>query len=136
MSLKDYVLDPLPIGVGMSGVVQRAKRVADGAWVAIKRFKPTIDGVPLTRAQQAKNRREVDLLKQLHHPNVVHPADAFFNSATGEFCIVQELCDGGELPSYLCLLEEKRLPLAEHLPFATCLIGALHYLHALGIMHR
>jgi serine/threonine protein kinase len=135
MSLKDYLIEPDPIGRGQFGVVQKAVRRSDKAEFAIKRIKSAAGGA-LSQAEEAKNRREVELLKKFRHANVVYPIDAFVDADTGEYCIVQELCDGGELPSYLELLDEKRLPLAEQLPCAVCLIGALAYLHERDVMHR
>ena len=56
-----------PVGEGTYGVVYRAQEIATGTTVALKKIRLEVEdeGVPSTAL------REISLLKELHHPNVV-----------------------------------------------------------------
>jgi serine/threonine protein kinase len=136
-SLGAYAVDPVPLGEGAFGSVHRAKLIATGAAcslaVAIKRVRAS---KTLEPGEMAKLRIEVESLQRLHHPNIVRCYDAFADLTSGDFCIVQELCDGGDLEHYVSLLPGKCLPHSELLPSARCLLDALYYLHKEGVLHR
>ena len=53
------------LGEGAYGVVYKAQNLKTGEFVAIKKVKFEDDGVPSTAI------REISLLKNLKHPNVV-----------------------------------------------------------------
>lgn len=42
---------------------------------------------------------EVDLLKRLHHPNIVRYIDSFLSRNSDSLCICMEYCDGVRPPS-------------------------------------
>lgn len=58
---------PFPLALGTYGVVYKGKHKATGQVVAMKKIRLESDeeGVPSTAI------REVSLLKELHHPNIV-----------------------------------------------------------------
>lgn len=44
---------------------------------------------------------KVDLLRRLHHPNIVGYKDSFLTPRKGHLCIVMEYCDGGDLSTHI-----------------------------------
>ena len=56
-----------PVGEGTYGVVYKAKEKATGEFVALKKIRLEVEdeGVPSTAL------REISLLKELNHPNIV-----------------------------------------------------------------
>ena len=60
------------LGEGAYGVVYKAQHLKTGEIVAIKKVKFEEDGVPSTAI------REISLLKNLKHPNVVELKEAIF----------------------------------------------------------
>jgi serine/threonine protein kinase len=75
---------------------------------------------------------EIKILSKLDHPNIVTLYE-FYKEPT-QYCIVQELCPGGELFSVL----EKQETIVE--PNAAVIIKiilkAISYCHDQGIVHR
>ena len=68
-----------PVGEGTYGVVYRAKDKATGEFVALKkiRLESEDEGVPSTAL------REISLLKELQHPNVVQCVAAGASAGAG-----------------------------------------------------
>lgn len=44
---------------------------------------------------------QVDLMRRLHHPNIVGYRDSFLTPRKDHLCIVMEYCDGGDLSSQI-----------------------------------
>jgi len=110
---------------------------------------PTLRGHPLTRAQvaiklikkdslgnnptrMAKIMREVSILKQLRHPNIVQLHK--MEESERHFGIVLEYASGGELFDYILNHRYLKDNAAKRL-FAQ-LISGVGYLHKKGIVHR
>jgi len=55
-------------------------------------------------------RMEVELLRRLHHPNIVSYVDSFLNRTKDSLCIVMQYCDGGDLAA--------QIKAARHRPFS------------------
>ena len=66
MSINDYIREE-KLGEGTYGVVYKARHVKTGKYVALKkiRLESEEEGVPSTAV------REISLLKELEHPNIV-----------------------------------------------------------------
>lgn len=97
-------------------------------------MKPRLPKRNRKTAQDLKNlRRELHILTQLDHPNVVRLKKAFLSKDT--LFLFQELATGGDLFSYLC---QKGGVLDDLHSRIICLQVALaiQYLHAQGVVHR
>ncbi len=46
-------------------------------------------------------RGQVELLRNLHHPNIVGYKDSFLTPRKDHLCIVMEYCDGGDLSTQI-----------------------------------
>lgn len=44
---------------------------------------------------------KVELLRRLHHPNIVGYRDSFLTPRKEHLCIVMEYCDGGDLSTLI-----------------------------------
>lgn len=75
---------------------------------------------------------EIEILKQLDHPNIVKMMDVFEDEKY--WCIVMELLKGGELFDEILLRDH--FSEFEAREATKSLIDAIHYCHELGIMHR
>ena len=115
------------IGEGSFGRVYKARRKFTGHIVALK-F--------ITKSGKSKNdlknlRREIDIMKDLEHPNIVKMFDFF--ETDKDVISVCEYCEG-EL--FQILEDDGRLPLEEVKSIAGQLVSALYYLHSNRILHR
>lgn len=84
---------------------------------------------PASKARLAELRHEIEVLRQLDHPHIVHLREAFWEER--RLVLVMELCDGDVLSSLAGRVKE-----AEAAKIASQLSRALAYLHARGIVHR
>lgn len=79
---------------------------------------------------------EVDIMKDVDHPNIIKLRGVFFGQRT--VCMVMELCKGGELFDHLTGNKSKKKGFEE--PRAAKLteemLSAISYLHSQGIVHR
>ena len=66
MSIQDYVREE-KLGEGTYGVVYKARNIRTGKYVALKkiRLESVEEGVPSTAV------REISILRELNHPNIV-----------------------------------------------------------------
>ncbi|MCE3216901.1 hypothetical protein HAX54_009147 [Datura stramonium] len=78
--------------------------------------------------------REVTLLSQLHHQNVVKFVGAC--RKTPVFCVVTEYLSEGSLRAYLHKLEDKSLTLQKLIALALDIAHGMQYIHSQGIIHR
>ena len=76
--------------------------------------------------------REIEVLRRLDHPNIVH----FYESGSYQGCLyfVMEYIDGQDFADLL--LERRRLPWPEVLEMAVQVCAALKQAHNQGIIHR
>jgi calcium-dependent protein kinase len=75
---------------------------------------------------------EVELLRQLDHPNILKVYEAYHFD--GHYCIITELCDGGSLSAFI--RQGRRFTDRAIRTIMGKLMSALVYLHELGIVHR
>ena len=119
------------IGEGTYGVVYKAKDVQSEKIVALKkiRLNPEIEGTPSTSI------REIALLKELKHPNIIHLLDVIHTSK--KLSLIFEYCD-----TDLKTKEEEYTNKKEKLPkdlvkqYFKCLLQGIAYLHKKKIIHR
>jgi len=117
------------IGKGEFGKVKLAYDPQRDLEVAIKFIKRS----NITSAQkQAKLEREINILQNLNHPNIVHLYDVI---ETEKYIgIVMAYANGGELFEYIS--ENQYLSEEESAKFFLQLLDGVQYLHNLHIVHR
>jgi len=120
----EYVIEA-PISTGGMGAVYRARRVRDGALVAVKQ--------PLEQRNVLRFQIEARLLARLRHPRVVRVLDHVASDEYGGV-LVMELVRGPTLASVLS--RTGPLPVARAVEYTTQACEALAYIHAQQIVHR
>ena len=115
------------IGEGSFGKVYKGRRKYTGQIVAIK----FISKKGKSKKELRNLRQEIDILRELNHPNIILMLDFF--ETKREFCVVTEYAQG-EL--FQILEDDKELPEEEVQKIAKQLVQALHYLHSQRIIHR
>ncbi|MBI5758159.1 MAG: protein kinase [Planctomycetales bacterium] len=117
------------IGAGAMGVVYRARFVKNDRRVALKLLPPELAA---NATLAARFQREMEVLKELRHPNIVH---CFGGTCEGEQSYyAMELVDGGTVAALLT--EQGRIPWRRVLDFGLQICAALAHSHAKGIIHR
>ncbi|MBX6313907.1 MAG: protein kinase [Isosphaeraceae bacterium] len=118
------------IGSGGMGEVYRARHLLTGRLVAIKMMIPT---VAASDGARRRFRREMEVLKDLRHPNIV----AFYgmHEEDGQFSLIMEYVDGRNARQWVEALREP-LPVATAARIGVQLLAALEYAHRKGYVHR
>ena len=121
------------IGRGGQAVVHRAVQEATGRSVAIK----VMPGGPfLNSRHRARFDREVAVLANLDHPNVVGILDRG-RTAGGSFFLVMPLVEGMPLDEYLFGPDGHSLPSPRHLAALMAKVAdAVNEAHRCGVVHR
>jgi serine/threonine-protein kinase len=117
------------IGEGGMGVVYRGRYVKNNLRVAVKLLPEDVaDETILKRFE-----REVDLLKALRHPNIVHSFGGVCEDKRRFYAM--ELVDGGTLEGLL-KARGGSLPWERVIELGVQMCAALQYAHEMGIVHR
>ena len=127
-----YILREKVLGTGHYAQVKEAKNRETGQICAVKIFNPTTNN---DQATQLK--RELDILVNLNHPNIVGFYDNFvepISMTTVTSFLVLEKVNGGEL--FNRIVKKGKLNQPETKDIASQLLQGLHYLHSLDIVHR
>ena len=117
------------IGEGGMGVVYRARYVGNDRQVAVKLLPPDADK---NKTLLARFEREMEVLKQLRHPNIVHCFGGTCESK--EWFYAMELIEGGTLADVIHA--KGRLSWDSAVDYAIQMCDALDYAHERGIIHR
>ncbi|RYO78745.1 hypothetical protein DL766_008488 [Monosporascus sp. MC13-8B] len=125
--LRDYRLGEC-LGKGAFGAVYKAIHWGTGEAVAVKQIKL----VNLPKSELRMIEAEIDLLKNLHHDNIVKYIG--FVKSTDCLNIILEYCENGSLYS-ICKAYGK---FPENLVgvYMTQVLQGLQYLHDQGVIHR
>ena len=91
MFAKNYKLDRAVLGEGAFGKVQKCENRATGEVRAVK----IIDKLNLEESEKIRLKYEIDILKNLSHPNIVRLFEVYENNSS--ILLVTELCEGNEL---------------------------------------
>ncbi len=118
------------IGVGASGAVWKAKRLTDGAYVAIKLLRTALAQDP--RATD-RLRREAQALGLSWHPHVVEVLDDGLLSSGVAF-LVTELLHGQTLAQRIA--KQGALSETECATWGVQIADALMAIHGAGVVHR
>ncbi|KAF2204726.1 Pkinase-domain-containing protein [Delitschia confertaspora ATCC 74209] len=127
VGLKDYQLGDC-LGKGAFGSVYRALNWGTGETVAVKQIK--LENLPKSELKTIM--LEIDLLKNLNHPNIVKYHG--FVKSTESLYIILEYCENGSLHS-ICKNFGKFPENLVALYMSQVLHGLL-YLHEQGVIHR
>jgi serine/threonine-protein kinase len=117
------------IGEGGMGVVYRARYVGNNRIVAVKLLPQDLSADPVVAARFD---RELEILKQLRHPNIVHCFGGVCESRQRFYAM--ELVEGGTLSDLL--REKQRFSWDYVVEYGLQMCDALHYAHERGIVHR
>ncbi|NXU36968.1 STK36 kinase, partial [Drymodes brunneopygia] len=115
------------IGEGSFGRVYKGRRKHSAQVVALK-FIPKVG----RSEKELKNLlREIEIVRDLHHPNIIQMLDSF--ETAKEVVVVTDYAEG-EL--FQILEDDGNLPEDQVQSIAAQLISALYYLHSHRILHR
>ncbi|NXQ21906.1 STK36 kinase, partial [Peucedramus taeniatus] len=115
------------IGEGSFGRVYKGRRKHSAQVVALK-FIPKVG----RSEKELKNlQREIEIVRDLHHPNIIQMLDSF--ETAKEVVVVTDYAEG-EL--FQILEDDGSLPENQVQTIAAQLISALYYLHSHRILHR
>ncbi|KAK3595603.1 hypothetical protein CHS0354_009560 [Potamilus streckersoni] len=120
------------IGKGATADVYMGRHKVTGEVCAIKLFNPRE-----SRTLAISRKREIELLKNLDHRNVIKFVASEFELSTGNEVLVMPYCQGGSLHT---VLEQPQygfgFPEEEFLIFLGDIEGGIEYLRSTGIIHR
>jgi len=91
MFSQNYKLDAHVLGEGAFGRVQKCQKKSTGEFRAVK----IIDKLNMGDQERVRLKYEIDILKNLNHPNIVRLYEVYENKSS--IFLVTELCDGVEL---------------------------------------
>ncbi len=118
-----------PLGRGGMGVVHLAKRIADGAAVAVKIIKA--ECLPSDREVQ-RFLREAQILCSLQHPNIVRFHQ--FGRSNDQFYIVMDFVAGSD--AMRLVDQDGPLGIGRAVRIICQALDALQYAHGRGYVHR
>lgn len=136
------------LGVGGFGITYKCLDTKVGGICAIKEYFPanfalrtdatkqvSVAEQNLERYNKIMKRfvEEAELVKSLHHRNVITIYDSFFENNTAYY--VMEYCDGIDLRRYTNNFSRK-LEYDEGMNLLYQIMNGLEYIHAKGILHR
>ncbi|XP_038636280.1 serine/threonine-protein kinase 36 [Scyliorhinus canicula] len=115
------------IGEGSFGRVYKGRKRFSGQIVALKFIPKT----GRSEKELTNLRREIDIMRELQHPNIVQMLDSL--ETDKEVVVVTEFAEG-EL--FQILEDDGNLPEEQVRDIACQLVSALYYLHSHRILHR
>lgn len=117
------------IGTGAMGLVYRARFVKNDRRVALKLLPKE---VAANATLAARFQREMEILKDLRHPHIVH---CFGGTCEGDqWFYAMELIGGGTVGGLLS--EQGKLPWRKAVELGLQVCAALEYAHDRGVIHR
>ena len=126
--VQNYTMSNKILGSGAFGQVKKATNKSNGEVRAVK----MIDKLQLDESEKTRLLYEIDILKNLTHPNIVRLYEVYQNRST--IFLVTELCEGCELFDEI----SKREHLTENEAAHVCkqILQAIAYCHSQNIAHR
>ncbi|NWV00004.1 DAPK2 kinase, partial [Upupa epops] len=119
------------LGSGHFGVVRRCRELGSGTFYAAKVVKMRRSRSSRLGLERAQVEREVIILRQLQHPNIMRLHDVFASRA--EMVLILELMEGGELFDFIA--QKEMLSEEEAIEFLGQLLRGVQYLHTQRIAH-
>ena len=125
---QNYKVHHKILGQGAFGQVRRATNKANGEVRAVK----IIDKLPMDDVERIRLKYEIDILKNLTHPNIVRLYEVYESKST--IHLVTELCEGRELFDEIA--DRDKLSEVEAAHVLKQLLQAVAYCHGQKIAHR
>ncbi|KAF5905573.1 death-associated protein kinase 1-like, partial [Clarias magur] len=119
------------LGSGQFAVVRKCRKKSTGQEFAAKFIKKRRSKSSRRGVSKDDIEREVSILKQIQHPNVITLHDVFENKS--EVILILELVAGGELFDFLA--EKESLSEEEATEFLKQILDGVNYLHSKHIAH-
>jgi len=122
------------LGSGTQSTVFLVQDGETGEHLAVKQMEAKSQ---LSGADSENSLKEAALLFALKHPHIIEFRDAFV-TRLGNFCLIMEYAEGGDMNHYLenQRLQGTMLTEAQVLKWFYELCTALQYLHGLNVLHR
>ncbi|KAJ2823919.1 Calmodulin-dependent protein kinase cmk2 [Coemansia erecta] len=124
---KHYYTFGRVLGAGTFGEVREAVFNPDGRRVAVKVIKKTA-----LNSDEQMVLKEIDIVRQLHHPNIVKLLDWF--ESKDKYYLVFQLCTGGELFQKIC--DYGNFTEVDAAKLIRCGFESIEYLHRHNVVHR
>lgn len=122
-----------PFAVGAFGAVYRVVHSATGQVFAAKQRNVTHG--ELDNEERAEFLKEVEILRSLHHPNVLKFVGTSTNPATGEIVLLTEYMEGGALSKWLFRTVNFSFTLQQRQVLALDIACGLAYIHSQSVLH-
>ncbi|XP_064355069.1 death-associated protein kinase 2-like isoform X2 [Dromaius novaehollandiae] len=119
------------LGSGHFGVVKRCRERSTGTFYAAKFVKTRKCRGSRLGLERAQVEREVSILRQLDHPNIMRLHDHFASKA--ETVLILELIRGGELFDFIA--EKEVLTEEAAIEFLAQILRGVQYMHARRVAH-
>jgi calcium/calmodulin-dependent protein kinase I len=126
--VEDFYSVGRELGRGTFSIVKEAVRKSSGTKFAIK----FIDKKFVDKDDLVLLSREIDIMKQVDHPNVLSLKEIFENAS--ELALVMELVTGGEL--FFKIVEQGSYSEKDASSIVRQILEGVKYLHGMGIAHR
>ncbi|XP_044213169.1 death-associated protein kinase 2 isoform X1 [Thunnus albacares] len=130
-NVDDFYEIGMELGSGQFAIVKRCIEKSTGLEYAAKFIKKRQSRVSRRGVRREEIEREVDILQQLQHPNIVALHDVYENRT--DVVLILELVSGGELFDFLA--QKESLSEEEATQFIKQILDGVQYLHAKRISH-
>ncbi|XP_068781196.1 death-associated protein kinase 1 isoform X2 [Struthio camelus] len=130
-NLEDHYETGDELGSGQFAVVKKCHEKSTGQQFAAKFIKKRRTKSSRRGVSQEDIEREVNILKEIRHPNVIALHDVYENKT--DVILILELVAGGELFDFLA--EKESLTEEEATEFIQQILNGVQYLHSLQIAH-
>ncbi|XP_074164016.1 death-associated protein kinase 3 isoform X2 [Sminthopsis crassicaudata] len=119
------------LGSGQFAIVRKCRQKSNGMEYAAKFIKKRRLSSSRRGVSREEIEREVDILREIQHPNIITLHDIFENKT--DVVLILELVSGGELFDFLA--EKESLTEEEATQFLKQILDGVHYLHSKRIAH-
>ncbi|XP_012991517.3 death-associated protein kinase 2a isoform X1 [Esox lucius] len=119
------------LGSGQFAIVKRCRELSSGLEFAAKFIKKRQSRASRRGVRREEIQREVNILEQTQHPNIVTLHDVYENRT--DVVLILELVSGGELFDFLA--QKESLSEGEATQFIKQILEGVHYLHSRKIAH-
>ncbi|XP_056137593.1 death-associated protein kinase 2 isoform X3 [Lampris incognitus] len=119
------------LGSGQFAIVKRCTEKSTGLEFAAKFIKKRQSRASRRGVRREEIEREVDILQQIQHPNIVTLHDVYENRT--DVVLILELVSGGELFDFLA--QKESLSEEEATQFIKQILDGVQYLHSKRIAH-
>uniref|UniRef100_A0A5F8GAY0 Death-associated protein kinase 1 n=1 Tax=Monodelphis domestica TaxID=13616 RepID=A0A5F8GAY0_MONDO len=130
-NLDDYYDTGEELGSGQFAVVKKCREKSTGLQYAAKFIKKRRTKSSRRGVSREDIEREVNILKEIQHPNVITLHDVYENKT--DVILILELVAGGELFDFLA--EKESLTEEEATEFLKQILNGVYYLHSQHIAH-